>query len=549
MSTTAQKRFVRETEKEDEKKKKWFSLLFSPVSDHFDAGIIIFVLINVGLFAERFYLYCCTDAKTGTFELFSWGLPIARGAAQPIKFNSAILLFTVMRNFLTFLRSTSVARILPLDKNIVFHKGFAWAIAFWVAVHGAAHNMNYFNLSLLDAKQLPFLPQPEDANERFSTWWFAWQTVPGATGHLLVITMAFMYSSAITSIRRPMFEFFWYTHHLFILYYILLICHGFPGLLEQPNAYMFVTGPLLFYLIERGIRVCRGNEDTVLLMAVQHPGDVLELRMKKNTFVYQPGVYLFLNVPYLSSQEWHPFTITSAPEQEFVSVHIRIVGDWTGALKKLLNPNNELGVVCEAIATAPDGRPICRIDGPFGTASEEAFTYKTVILVGGGIGVTPFASILRSMRYRMERERATGIATIPIKKAYFYWLSREAAAFEWFSELLSAIEDADDENKIEIHTYLTGGPKKTDDIKKLMMTEASGERDVVTGLKSRTSYGRPNWDVILAKAMQDHKGDKIGIFFCGPAAVSKNLYQVARKLQAQVQPGDTTSLHYNKENF
>lgn len=50
--------------------------------------------------------------------------------------------------------------------------------------------------------------------------------------------------------------------------------------------------------------------------------------------------------------------------------------------------------MAEDIATAADGSPILRIDGPFGTASEEVFNYKTVVLVGGGIGVTPFASIL-----------------------------------------------------------------------------------------------------------------------------------------------------------
>jgi hypothetical protein len=36
-----------------------------------------------------------------------------------------------------------------------------------------------------------------------------------------------------------------------------------------------------------------------------------------------------------------------------------------------LNPNNEIGVVAQDIATASDGKPILRIDGPFGTASEE----------------------------------------------------------------------------------------------------------------------------------------------------------------------------------
>lgn len=44
----------------------------------------------------------------------------------------------------------------------------------------------------------------------------------------------------------------------------------------------------------------------------------------------------------------------------------------------------------------------CRvaIDGPFGTASEDVFRYEVVMLVGAGIGVTPFASILKSVWYK-----------------------------------------------------------------------------------------------------------------------------------------------------
>lgn len=48
--------------------------------------------------------------------------------------------------------------------------------------------------------------------------------------------------------------------------------------------------------------------------------------------------------------------------------------------------------------------PLCvlrlAIDGPFGTASEDVFRYEVVMLVGAGIGVTPFASILKSVWYK-----------------------------------------------------------------------------------------------------------------------------------------------------
>lgn len=54
--------------------------------------------------------------------------------------------------------------------------------------------------------------------------------------------------------------------------------------------------------------------------------------MKKHGFKMEAGQYIFLQCPAVSQLEWHPFTLTSAPEDDFFSVHIRSVGDWTGAL-------------------------------------------------------------------------------------------------------------------------------------------------------------------------------------------------------------------------
>lgn len=44
------------------------------------------------------------------------------------------------------------------------------------------------------------------------------------------------------------------------------------------------------------------------------------------------GQYVFIQCPSVSRLEWHPFTLTSAPEEDYFSAHIRIVGDWTQAL-------------------------------------------------------------------------------------------------------------------------------------------------------------------------------------------------------------------------
>lgn len=52
---------------------------------------------------------------------------------------------------------------------------------------------------------------------------------------------------------------------------------------------------------------------------------------------------------------------------------------------------------CNHVLALP---PRIAVDGPFGTASEDVFSYEVVMLVGAGIGVTPFASILKSVWYK-----------------------------------------------------------------------------------------------------------------------------------------------------
>ena len=88
------------------------------------------------------------------------------------------------------------------------------------------------------------------------------------------------------------------------------------------------------------------------------------------------------------------------------------------------------------------------IDGPFGSASEDVFKYEIAVLVGAGIGVTPFAAILKSIWYRMNYPQQK----TRLRKVYFFWVCRDFGSFEWFRSLLMAIEAQDMDSHIEIHT-------------------------------------------------------------------------------------------------
>jgi len=80
-----------------------------------------------------------------------------------------------------------------------------------------------------------------------------------------------------------------------------------------------------------------------------------------------------------------------------------VVGDFTTALAKAVGCDIDSkekggapagGKVLGTSTNPPLNRVLPRImvDGPFGSASEDFLKYETVLLVGAGIGVTPFAS-------------------------------------------------------------------------------------------------------------------------------------------------------------
>ena len=85
--------------------------------------------------------------------------------------------------------------------------------------------------------------------------------------------------------------------------------------------------------------------------------------------------------------------MSSAPEEDYISIHIRVVGDFTRQLAEAVGADfKEKGGDMGAPSPVNRVLPRVMVDGPFGSASEDFLNYETVLLVGAGIGVTPFAS-------------------------------------------------------------------------------------------------------------------------------------------------------------
>ena len=54
--------------------------------------------------------------------------------------------------------------------------------------------------------------------------------------------------------------------------------------------------------------------------------------------------------------------------------------------------------------------PKIRLEGPFGGGNQDWYKYEVAVMVGGGIGVTPYASILNDLVFGTSTNRYSGVA-------------------------------------------------------------------------------------------------------------------------------------------
>lgn len=281
---------------------------------------------------------------------------------------------------------------------------------------------------------------------------------------------------------------------------------------------------------------------------IQHPARTCEIQLRKPPgIVVRAGQYIFLSCPAVNLFQFHPFTLTSAPEEDYLSVHMRCVGDFTNALGTRLGCDfavQKAGVEVQVNDFGTDAStmlPRVMIDGPFGSASEDVFDYEVVMLVGAGIGVTPFASILKSIWYRVNEVDAV----IPVHKVHFFWICRDFESFAWFRSLLLAIEAEDRDGIIEVHCFLTARLQQ-DDAGNLYIHNAGAAMDAITGLRSSVIFGRPDWDHVFRDITKRYPRSDVGVFYCGPKALGSSLHI---KCNEHSQDGSGTQFVFGKENF
>ncbi|XP_067938007.1 dual oxidase 2-like [Watersipora subatra] len=504
--------------------------------------VTLYTLVTIAIFAERAYYYSVEREHAALRRIAGYGVTVTRGAASGQMFTYSTLLLTMCRNLITVLRETFVNRFVPFDSVIWFHKYVAYLALLFTVIHVVGHSINFYHISTQTPGDLTCLfrnfYRATHVLPKFHYW--CWGTITGVTGVVLTLIIIVMYVFAQQYARRNVFRAFWLTHQMFYLVFILMILHGAGILVQAPLFWAFFIGPLTVFVLDKLISLSRNKTEISITKAELLPSEVTALVFKRPAgFEYRSGQWVRIACLDLGADEYHPFTLTSAPHEDNLSLHIRAVGPWTMNIRRAVDPN--------IIRHKPF--PKLYLDGPFGEGHQDWYKFEVAVLVGGGIGVTPFASILKDIV-----NRASLGAKFSCKKVYFLWVTRSQKQFEWLVDIIREVEDKDKTDFVSVHIFITQFFQKFD-LRTTMLYicerhfQKVSNKSLFTGLRSITHFGRPDFSTFLGSLKDEHPGvSKVGVFSCGPPPMTHGVEEACSALNRSRFTDDPAFVHHY-ENF
>ena len=131
------------------------------------------------------------------------------------------------------------------------------------------------------------------------------------------------------------------------------------------------------------------------------------------TFSFKPGQFCFLRLNKNKLYARHPFTISSSNLDKELSFTVKLKGKFTEELYKL-QKNEEIF-----------------IDGPFGIFTIEDKT-KNLVFIAGGVGITPFMSMIRSQLQSNTKQNITLLYAAKTEEDLIFKEELDKINKDWF---------------------------------------------------------------------------------------------------------------------
>lgn len=477
---------------------------------------------------------------------FGWGVVMAKTCAGALYPTFFFLILSMSRYFSTWLRrSYHISRFFNWDLSQSFHIRISCVAILLATLHAIGHLTGSF-VHGSDTKYEAAVARvlgPDAVPRPYIEYV---RSIPGFTGITALGLFYLISLLSIPQVRQWNYEVFQLGHLLMFPIIGLLMAHGSAGLLQWPMFGYFLAFPTLLVLVERLVRVFLGLHriSATLKVLDDETVEITAVIPSERLWKYKAGQYIFLQVPRISFFQWHPFTVSLCRGNE-LTVHIKTDGDWTNKLRKLGGESKESQIEVG-------------INGPFGAPAQRFYDFNHSVMIGAGIGVTPFSGILADLQYKDDQDHGSAIrekidspmdatpsengnametdsaktkdAIEPdnaaerhkhrtdssrmfaddYRRVDFHWMVRDRNYLLWLSDLLNDVFRSQEWHRrnsnaphldIRIHTHVTAKRKNIVThvyrwLLEMHRTEAH-PASPLTGLLNPTHFGRPDFDKIL----------------------------------------------------
>jgi predicted ferric reductase len=303
---------------------------------------------------------------------------------------------------------------ISFERAVKWHRIFVLVVSISLLVHGITMSLQYSTTHLFTKIE---------TTEGYGNLY----------GVLSAIFLGPVIAFAIEPIRRRFFEVFYYAHQLFFIGMIFAFLHS-------KTAFWLGIGPLALHAIDRAVRFYRGRKAVTLVNARVLPAGgsssrvVTELRVNvPSGFKYRAGDYAFINIRSISGVDWHPFSISSDPTDPNgdVTFHIMFNGDDSGSFTARVAQWAQQTVPQLFHPSSPGlAEGEVSIDGPYGSLSLRNYEaeYSHLVLVAGGVGVTPMISTLQELRSLHKQGSLNHV-----RQVHFVWVNSTAdPVYHWY---------------------------------------------------------------------------------------------------------------------
>ncbi|KDP31036.1 hypothetical protein JCGZ_11412 [Jatropha curcas] len=404
---------------------------------------ILTVLLFILFLVWTYYTRISNDLKKlmpiKSLNLNLWQLKYLRVATRFGLLAEACLVLLL----LPILRGLSLFQLLGIqfEASVRYHIWLGTSMIFFATIHGGS----------------TLLVWGVSHNIQDEIW--RWQKTGRIylAGEIALVIGLVIWITSLPQIRRKRFELFYYTHHLYIAFFVFFLFHA-------GDRHFYAVFPGIFlYGLDKLLRIIQSRPKTCVLSAKVFPNKAVQLVLPKDpSLKYAPTSVLYIKIPTISQFQWHSFSITSnsIDDHYTMSIIIKCDGGWTSSIYDTIRA--ELDSDAEHMSCIPTA-----IEGPYGPASLDFLRHDSLLLIAGGIGITPFLSILKEIASVESSSRSRFGFPAEVQLIYVVKKSQDICLLSSISSLLLN-QPSPEQLNLKLKVFVTQEERSSSTLRELL---------------------------------------------------------------------------------